>query len=182
MPAPPAIATESARLAALQKYEVLDTPPETAFDDIAELAAKFCGTPTALVTLVDAKRQWFKARFGFSLSETARELAFCAHTIAQREVMEVQDALEDPRFATNPLVTGEPRIRFYAGVPLVTPEGHAVGSLAVVDYLPRKLREDQSGLRCAPSRTRSSPSCRLARASRRSGAPVIARSRGASAG
>jgi PAS domain S-box-containing protein len=143
MPAPPVIATETARLAALQKYEVLDTPPEAAFDEIVELAARFCGTPTALVTLIDAKRQWFKARFGFTGTETARELAFCAHTIAQRDVMEVQDAAEDPRFASNPLVTDEPRIRFYAGAPLVTPDGHAVGSLAVIDYVPRKLTDEQ---------------------------------------
>ncbi len=143
MTAPPAIPTEAARLAALQRLGVLDTPSESAFDEIAELAAMFCKTPTALVTFVDASRQWFKARIGFAASETPRELAFCAHTILQRDVMEIPDALLDPRFASNPFVTGEPRIRFYAGAPLVTSDGNAVGSLAVIDYVPRQLGADQ---------------------------------------
>ncbi len=143
MPASPVIANEPDRLAALLQLEVMDTPAESAFDELAELAARFCEAPTALVTLIDSTRQWFKARFNFTASETARELAFCAHTIAQRDVMEVSDAQQDSRFAGNPFVTGEPRIRFYAGAPLVMPGGHAVGSISVIDYVPRHLRDDQ---------------------------------------
>ncbi len=143
MSALPYIDNEPERLASLLKLEVMDTPAESAFDEIAELAARFCEAPTAVVTLIDANRQWFKARFNITLRETARELAFCAHTIAQRDVMEIADSRQDPRFADNPLVTGEPKIRFYAGAPLVMPDGHAVGSLAVIDYVPRQLRDDQ---------------------------------------
>jgi PAS domain S-box-containing protein len=140
---PPRIANEDSRLQALERYEILDTPAEATYDEIAELAARFCETPTGLVTLIDAKRQWFKARYGFTVAETARSLAFCSHTIAQRDVLVIPDAASDPRFESNALVTGEPRIRFYAGVPLVTTDDHAIGSLAVIDYAPRELRADQ---------------------------------------
>jgi PAS domain S-box-containing protein len=134
---------EAARLQALQRYEILDTPPEEAFDEIAELVAYVCGTPSGLVTLVDDKRQWFKARAQFSGIQTPRELAFCAYTILQTDVLEVRDATQDPRFADNALVTGEPYIRFYAGAPLITTDGFALGSVAAIDYEPRQLDDDQ---------------------------------------
>lgn len=134
-------ADEAARLEAVRGYAVLDTPPELAFDELTELAAQICETPAAVVTLIDEKRQWFKSRHGLRLSETHRDLAFCAHCILQPELMEVPDAARDPRFAGNELVTGSPHFRFYAGVPLRDPEGHALGTLAVLDYAPRTLRE-----------------------------------------
>jgi PAS domain S-box-containing protein len=134
---------EAARLVALQRYEVLDTPPEEAFDEIAELAAYACGTSSALITLIDEDRQWFKARAEFNGTETPRELAFCAYTILQCDVFEVCDATADPRFAENALVTGEPHIRFYAGAPLITADGYAIGSVAAIDYVPRKLDDAQ---------------------------------------
>jgi CheY-like chemotaxis protein len=130
---------EAERLQALCDYGVLDTLPEQAYDDIAGLAALVCHAPIALVSLVDDRRQWFKARFGLSAPETPRELAFCAHTIQQGDLLVVPDAAADPRFASNPLVTGDPRIRFYAGAPLTTPDGHNLGTLCVLDRSPRTL-------------------------------------------
>jgi PAS domain S-box-containing protein len=135
---------EAARLDALRRCEVLDTEPEAAFDDIARLAAHICGTPVALVSLVDERRQWFKARVGIDVSETPRDASFCAHAIVRHPgLFVVPDALADKRFARNPLVTGEPGVRFYAGVPLVTSEGHALGTLCVIDFVPRALDADQ---------------------------------------
>ena len=134
---------ESERLTALQKYGILDTAPEEAFDELARLAAMICETPTALVTFVDEARQWFKARVAFGIAQTPRDLAFCAHTILGREVLVVPDALQDPRFATNPFVTGEPKIRAYAGAPLLTAANLAVGSLSVIDYVPRQFTRAQ---------------------------------------
>jgi diguanylate cyclase (GGDEF)-like protein len=132
--------TQSARLQALRSYAVLDTPAEQAYDDIVTLASLICGTPMALISLVDEDRQWFKARVGMDPMETPRGHAFCAHAIVNPEkVLEIQDASKDVRFADNPLVTGGPRIRFYAGAPLLTPSGSALGTVCVMDHVPRVL-------------------------------------------
>ena len=140
-PVPP---NEAERLAALREYDVLDTPPEPAYDDLARLAARLCGAPIALVTLVDENRQWFKAAVGLELRATPREHSFCARAIAQPVpgLMVVPDATADERFRRNPLVTGEPHIRFYAGAPLVAPGGHALGTLCVIDREPRIATDD----------------------------------------
>jgi len=135
---------EAARLAALRRYKILDTEPEQAFDDLALLASHICGTPIALITLVDADRQWFKARVGITIKETARSLSFCTHAIKQRDVYVVPDARHDDLFRDNPFVATEPGVRFYAGAPLVTPDGHALGTLCVVDQVPRTLTREQS--------------------------------------
>ncbi|XHX78645.1 MAG: GAF domain-containing protein [Stenomitos frigidus ULC029] len=134
---------ESARLNALYQYHVLDTPPAPSLDELTALAAEVCQTPIALISLVDAERQWFKSRVGTAVTETPRSVAFCAHAIQQTAGFVVKDALADQRFAHNPLVTQDPKIRFYAGMPLVTAEGYALGTLCVIDYEPRDLSQKQ---------------------------------------
>ena len=135
---------EATRLRVLADYNIMDTLSEQAFDDFAKLASSICGTPIALITLLDEQRQWFKANYGLDVSETPRSQAFCAHAIMDpSDVMTVEDATVDQRFATNPLVTGDPNIRFYAGAPLVTPTGEALGTLCVIDREPRTLTETQ---------------------------------------
>jgi len=134
---------EGERLAALRGCGVLDTAPEPAFDDVARLAGQLCNAPIALVSLVDESRQWFKARVGVPLNETPREVAFCAHAILGEVPLIVPDALLDPRFADNPFVTHDPHLRFYAGIPLVLEPGLAVGTLCVIDVVPRQLTATQ---------------------------------------
>jgi len=136
--------SEAERLATLQRYGVLDTGSDSELDDLVALAAAVCGTPIAVVSLVDSERQWFKSRVGLDLSQTPRAMAFCDHAIRRPgELMIVADTHADPRFADNPLVTEPPHIRFYAGAPLVTPDGHALGTLSVLDREPRELSAAQ---------------------------------------
>lgn len=135
------------RQQALDQLEVLDTPPEESFDGLVRAAAALCGTPVALISLVDRDRQWFKASVGLGeLRETPREISFCTHTIEQPSLLEVEDARHDPQFATNPLVQGEPQVRFYAGAPLRLSGGAAVGTLCVIDYRPQRLSPEQRQL------------------------------------
>jgi len=139
----PVAADEPRRLAALAQACILDTPPEPAFDDLVVLAASVCQAPVALISLVDERRQWFKAKIGLTVTETARDLAFCAYTILGDELLEVRDARADARFADNPLVTSPPWIRFYAGLPILGVGGYRLGSLCVIDHVPRALTDTQ---------------------------------------
>jgi GAF domain-containing protein len=150
---PPLPANESARLLALHDLNILDSEPEEAFDELARLASAICDTPISAVSSIDSKRQRFKARVGFDMTETAREMSFCGYAILKRQPMIVPDASKDVRFADNPLVVGAPHIRFYAGAPLQTSAGLNVGSLCVIDRNPRELRpEQQAALKSWPSR------------------------------
>lgn len=136
--------SEALRLTELQRLCVMDSLEEQAYDDIVRMAADICGTPIALISLIDDKRQWFKARVGLQVKETPREMAFCAHAIQQPEqVFVVNDASKDARFESNPLVVGDPSIRFYAGAPLVTSNGQALGTVCVIDREPREIAPEK---------------------------------------
>ncbi len=135
---------ESSRLEILHQLELLDTPPEPEFDELVSLAAAICDTPISHVTLVDEHRQWFKASFGLSAPETSRAVAFCAHAILQKSLFTINDATKDKRFADNPLVVGEPKIRFYAGMPISASTGSPLGTLCVIDRVPRELTPEQN--------------------------------------
>ncbi|TAE61023.1 MAG: diguanylate cyclase [Nostocales cyanobacterium] len=139
----PIPSNEIARLSKLKEYQILDTPSDTNFDNLTRLLARLCETPIAFISVIDEGRQWFKSKQGLTINETPREIAFCAHTICQHDLLIVNDALVDPRFSENPLVTSHPKLRFYAGAPLVTSEGFALGTLCVADYVPRELTPEQ---------------------------------------
>lgn len=135
---------ESARLEALQSYQIMDTPPERVYDDLTNLAAYICQTPISLVTFIDETRQWFKSHLGTDLCEVPRDVAFCTHTILETtQILVIPDTLLDARFADNPLVAGPPFIRFYAGATLVTPDSYSLGTLCVIDTRPRRLKPEQ---------------------------------------
>jgi GAF domain-containing protein len=134
---------EAARLASLERYAILDTDPEQSFDDLTLLASFLFKTPIALISLIDGDRQWFKSRVGIAVSETPREVAFCSTAILQSDVLVVPDALEDERFRNNPFVVKDPHIRFYAGAPLINEDGCALGTICVVDQVPRQLVSEQ---------------------------------------
>ena len=138
-------ADERERVAALQALDVLDTPPEERFDRYTRLAKRLFDVPIALVSLVDANRQWFKSAQGLAARETPRDVSFCGHTILGSDVFVVEDATRDERFDDNPLVTGEPRVRFYAGFPLPGPGGHRLGTLCIIDHEPRQFDQDDLG-------------------------------------
>ena len=143
MRAAPIPENEAARLETLRQYQILDTDSEETFDDLTRLAAYICQTPNALISLIDANRQWFKARVGIKARETPRNVSFCGHAILHRDCFIIEDALFDERFADNPIVIGEPFVRFYAGMPLWSPEGFAIGTLCVIDRKPRTLDKKQ---------------------------------------
>jgi GAF domain-containing protein len=134
---------ESARVAALDRYAILDTEPEQTFDDLVVLAAHVCNAPIAMLSLVDDHRQWFKSKVGVEIREAPRETSFCAHAIQQQDLFIVPDTRNDARFRDNPMVVGEPHIRFYSGAPLINEEGFALGTLCVIDRQPRELDEAQ---------------------------------------
>ena len=139
----PAIKNEKERLQKLRNYEVLDTPPSNDFDYITRVAARICDCKISLVSLVDEHRQWFKSRHGLDASETPRDISYCGHAIEGKEVFIVEDASQDERFCDNPLLLGEPHVRFYAGAPLVTSDGYRIGTLCVIDSMPKKLNQVQ---------------------------------------
>jgi len=141
---PPIPVNEQARLELLRQYQILDTAAEQVFDEITALAANVCQTPICLLTFVDRDRTWYKSSVGTEVKETPREIAFCAHAVCQNELFVVPDTQADERFADNPLVTQEPAVRFYAGMPLLSPEGLTMGTLCVLDRKPRTLTPEQA--------------------------------------
>ena len=138
----------------LREYNVLDTPPEAVYDDIAHVCAGVCDTPIALIALIDGTRNWFKARVGVDedLTESPRDISFCGHAILREDIFEVTDAVLDERFSDNPLVAEAPHIRYYAGVPLITPDGYKLGTICAIDVRPRRLTEEQRATLAALSR------------------------------
>jgi two-component system, sensor histidine kinase len=144
MKMPPLPPNEAERLRALHQYRILDTLPEQVYEDLTRLAAQVCAAPIALVSLIDAERQWFKSRLGLDLPESDRAISFCAHSVSTGEMLVVRDAQQDDRFFDNPFVLLDPHIRFYAGAPLLTEDGHTLGTLCVIDREPRELSESQS--------------------------------------
>jgi GAF domain-containing protein len=143
MHAPAIPANERARLRRLEELQILDTPIEREFDNITQIASAVFGTPIALVSLVDQTRQWFKSHHGLAARQTPRDVSFCGHVVASDELLVVPDAHRDVRFADNPLVTGEPEVRFYAGTPLRTTDGLVLGTLCAIDHVPRALTPQQ---------------------------------------
>ncbi len=135
---------EPARLNELHRYNILDTPPEEAFDHITSLATRICETPIAMINLIDSDRQWFKSKIGIEISEMARDVCFCPHAILKPGPFIIEDASKDARFADDPVVTSHPYIRFFAAAPLMTPEGHPVGTLSVMDHKPKNLGREQT--------------------------------------
>ena len=127
------------RIAALHDYDILDTPKESDFDDIVDLASRLCGTPISVINLIDTDRQWFKAEVGLGVRETPLDTSLCSHAILEKDFMEIPDTLQDQRMQDNGLVVGDPGLRFYAGALLQTPEGLPIGTLCVLDYAPRNL-------------------------------------------
>lgn len=144
---------EPQRLKALGRYRILDTAPEAQFDDLVLIAAQILDVPIALVSLIDVDRQWFKARYGLDAPQTPRDVSFCGHAVASGEPLIVRDATADPRFADNPLVVGDPRVVFYAGAPLTTPDGYTLGTLCAIDHTPRTPTGDQLEALAALSRS-----------------------------
>ncbi len=139
----PQASNEQERLLELMRYEVLHTQYEEDFDQIVKLASSICQTPISTITLLDIHKQWFKAKTGIDNTDGDRDTSFCGHAILQSDILEVKDALTDERFHDNPLVLNDPKIRFYAGYPLVSPAGYALGTLCVIDSVPRSLTEEQ---------------------------------------
>ncbi|MHA6249853.1 sensor histidine kinase [Pontibacter sp. CAU 1760] len=135
--------SEKARLEILQSYEILDTPAERDFDELTQLAAQICGTPISFISLLTNNRQWFKSKYGIEISETPRSMSFCRYTILQKSLLEVQDTLHDKRFQHNQFVVNAPYIRFYASIPLISTSGHRLGTLCVMDVVPKRLTPEQ---------------------------------------
>ena len=145
-------ANEKARVQALRQYKILDTDPEKAFDDLTILASSICNTPVALISVIDSERQWFKSKIGIDIHETSLEVSFCAVAIRQPNLFVVPDASKDPRFSSNPFVVSDPKIRFYAGAPYTSSDGHPLGTLCVIDTVPRELTPSQEAALLALSR------------------------------
>jgi DNA-binding LytR/AlgR family response regulator len=139
----PVPANEAERVEALKSYEVLDSAPEEAFDGLTRLASYICETPVSLISLIDSQRQWFKSKLGLDVPETPRDISFCQYAILQNDIFEVEDATQNELFRSNPMVTGDPNIRFYAGAPLINADGFSLGTLCIIDTIPKHLTEQQ---------------------------------------